>query len=462
MLLPGIAHCQQRPTPSMAEMERMREWVRDKGESRKENISRIGDRVKLEKRNSFQINAFFGKEFGRGSRYVLADDARAYEFLILPSVHAELGLSQRTEEEIAQKARALTRQWEKVWSEFTETGDAAGIERFENNVSVFEKTIAAKLSSNEKEALRTISIRTKIKDIGLPEFLKSHRGPLALSDENVSEIVGELEVLAKQIASRSNWEFVKIVDELMPGFLKQPTKEEIDRLPLMPCSSIIALLEDSTKIEEVAKECFSKYRIDIEQGDWMFPGPVFDLDRTGRVNVSIFSRQNWMPTPAFLVLYEHVATDLTQEQMNDLLTIIQYRNASGTLVENGLSRADTQFKIFELRQQQLLALKESLLPEQLRPVKNYVRLHSLFTLGPEIICKRIDAENVTKLFTDRVKKQVAANQLEFARTACKLVNEQESSRGQRSNNAFKLTIEHLYFEGQPDFDTLILPFLRQE
>lgn len=468
ILVAGIVEldaCQVGRKSSDQDRESLEMRIREAGKKRIENMRRLGDRVFVDSSGFFFIDPLFLDGPGGRGTYLLRKDARVFELLAEESVLKELRLSSELSRKLGEKARELKRNWPKVVRSYSASGDLDEIAKFEAESAQFEKTLMQQLNKSQQESLKAIDLRSRLLRQGIPNLLVAEKENLGLDDDSIKRIVGQLKKIAIEVARDGNSEFVEGVQDLLPGFLQDIENEDITRLPLLPLNSLLAQLNEPDVVRQSAEKTVSTYEIQLSDGDWLFSGPRFTVNRLGEIGVSNFSSVGGLPVAALRVLNEQVRHELSDEQIDILLANYSDKSINGKIVvdnPNG-SRSEVNKEIFELRKQRLQLIKDSLLPGQLHPLKNYVRIHSVFTMGPELIQKLADVDEfhrqagfdrALKKFKERIAKFVDKSNARIAQETVRLIAENSDF------NRSELTVQHIRSPSYSSYEKLIRPILQ--
>lgn len=440
------------------QIEELRSKLKAQAQVHRQNIDNVRDRVEYVNKGVVLGDNLQQRpiEFGN---YRLKNASRLFELLRDDSVIDEIGLSERQGKDIKNRAIRISKNERKKIREFGHSGDIGVIEQLETDCADFHQFVFDSLTGMEKERLKEVLIRRELFSEGIPKFLRKNHEVLGLRLSDVSAIEEELVQACIRISLEANSDFVSLVDEWLPGFVSEMGDDEIEKLPLMPFTALLSLMNDPKYMKGVARYCLSQYEVNLQDGKWLFAGAVFDVDPLMRLRVSPLSRRKLLPIPPFRILHDHSNLDLVDDQERTLVEILEENMSKPKLVDDtGLSRMEVKKKIFDLSTSQLDRVLDGLLPEQVQAVGNYVKLHAIFTLGPEFVSGEFEEAGSlvpNDQLQERIRKLTKKYSEEFVAQVIKLVAEKARDE--------KISLNESHFYSASDefrhYEVLLSPFL---
>ena len=403
--------------------------VRDEGLKRMANLDRIKDRIELDRRGFFRIDEFFRELEAGVAGFKLRNDNRLYALVYAESVRNEIHLGPEQSKELESLARQLSTRADDSLARYSKSGAIEEIDQFELANAKFEEKLSNQLTIEQQDRLKTIQLRNVILAEGLPQFLEREASNLGLSAQSVEEINSEIQQLGLSLCREANRQFVREINEILPGYFGEFQEDDWAYLPLLPLEAFLVVADNPEPVSRAAANSVTRFGIDLQAGDWVFSGPTFQRKSSGKLVVSAISIVAEIPKLPLISFRTHVGAELSPEQrleMQEILTEIERRNVAS---RNGPSNDQENFIA---NKKSLELIKGLLLPVQLRPVSNYAKLHSLFTLGPVFIYEQVGsskfpprAEFDEKLKTAklRISELIGKNMIRVANEFVKLVNE---------------------------------------
>ena len=420
-------HCGAQDKPAGSENEQR---ARDEGMKRFANLERIQDRIELDRRGCFTIDEFFREMDSDFAGVKLRSDKRLYALIYAESVRKELQLEPEMSKALELEAKQIISRFDQVIHGYSLSGVIKEIDDFESELVRFEERLKNQLTAEQQERLQTIQLRNGVLAEGLPQYLEREASSLGLLPQSVQEINAEIQRMGLSHCREANRQFIDEINKILPGYLGEFRPDDLAYLPLIPLELFLVVAENAAPIGRGAANSVKRFDFDLQDGDWIFPGPTFQRKLSGKLGVTAISLIAEVPRLPLKSIRTQVGAEMSSEQrleFQEILAEVERRNEFNR-AQGGAEDQDN----FIANKKSLELIKGQLLPVQLHPVSNYVKLHSLFTLGPVFIYEHLDSPKFPprEVFDQKLQdakssiaELIAKNSTLVANEIVRLVNE---------------------------------------
>lgn len=446
----------------------------------KANWQHFKNRMTTE-RNHFEYDELLRLEVAGIGESVLLDEDRDFEYFLDPSVASELKLSDELATRLSEHAKTVAKEWKTaIRSAYSQRDDMA-LQAYQDSVRVFDGRLQQDLLTRQLEQLQRIKYRSQVQRLGLPDSLMSDVIDIDATDGEKKSLALALQAEANKIRVEGNQLFAEQVMALFPGYLEDWQEQDAEKLPLLPLKLFLMLEKNPAVVMGSSKSRFQEYHLTLGSGYWVFPSPLMRVRRSGNpVLFSNNSKFHWLPkTP------ERSMHRLRRSEYNESEST-EYRRLINEFLAQMNIQVDAEFKSTrkklptglspdaeeDFRMIQRIEINRDLdkvfREENLIPGRNYVRIHTLFSLGPDFVYKQLSQEN-----RDRENDSEWPNEHEFRReldstvkTLARFVEVKESrlanmlvAQAQALDENCKLTPLHFDSPTSSQYELTLVPIL---
>ncbi|MEL7499277.1 MAG: hypothetical protein AAFN77_16845 [Planctomycetota bacterium] len=339
-----------------------------------------------------------------GGGWKLKTDRELYQ-LFWPETIKGFRFDKALEDRVLEQASKLQRMSSKVFLDFVKNDDAESFDGFQAGVKDFDAWLLSQLDDDQQRRLASALSRRQLRRLGLKDYLESNKVRLGLTSGEISSILSELKPVAKKHVREGNQLCCQQLGGLPWDYIDNELIQ-VDNLPPLPIGFLVKRIELKDGSQERNLSLIEEYDVDFDSSVWLFEGPTYQIRGDGMIEfarfVSPFPRQR---TPLSL-LYDMTGIDFSNRQAATIRQCLIDTNERIGFEPSGDPKK-LRSEILKFERSKWDTATQQLLPEQVEPIRNFVRLHACFTIGPELIA--------TELLSNRKVDPKFADQLDEAR-----------------------------------------------
>ncbi len=407
--------------------EEKRVRIEEKIKRRRANWQLVRDQVETEG-NYFEFDEGLRIKGAGRADSVLRGDERNFDYFLDPLVRSEMNLSDEVSPRFAQRAGEIAKEWKTAMRNAVGHRDEMALQTYQDAIKIFDAQMEQELDRKQMERFQQIKSRLRIQWLGIPEALMSGILELDANEEEKKKIVLALQAEADKIRVDGNRLFIEQVNAMLPGYVRGWEDQDAERLPLLPLQLFLLLDERPSVVMGSFKSKFKEFGLTLDSGYWVFPSPVIVRSRSS----NSFLKSNSMkfyspPSTAEQWLHKVQRSEFNESESAEYGRLIEENLFNMGIRNNpdfkstrkklpaGLSRNEQIDFLMEQRFEVNWELDKGFRTENLTPYRNYIRLHALFTLGPDFVYKQLTREydNLVKGWPneEEFNKRIAASHL---------------------------------------------------